>query len=249
MYFLRSKRFAAGIRSLKPAANRPLVCYVTDRKSLTGTGRGVSLISTILQNIQLAAHAGVDWVQLREKDLPAGQLLELARATIHLSKEQAAGTDHQPQTIINDRLDVALAARADGVHLGRESAPVLDVVRWCRAGNAPDRFVIGVSCHSLEEAREAETAKADYIFFGPVFETPSKQAFGTPQGIERLAEVCRTVQLPIIAIGGVDQENAARCIRAGAAGIAAIRIFQQSGNAKALTKWVASMHKLGGEEL
>lgn len=248
MYFLRSKRFAAGLRSLKPAANRPLVCYVTDRKSLTHTGMEVSLTSTILPNIQLAVHAGVDWLQLREKDLPAGQLLELARATVHLSKEQGAGTDHQLQTIINDRLDVALAARADGVHLGRESAPVLDVVRWCRAGNAPDRFVIGVSCHSLEDAREAETAKADYIFFGPVFETPSKQAFGTPQGIERLAEVCRAVRLPIIAIGGVDQENAALCIRAGAAGIAAIRIFQQSTDAKALTESVASMHNLRREE-
>src|ERR1700677_5299239 len=169
MYFLRSKRFAAGLRSLKPAANRSLVCYVTDRKSLTGTGMEVSLTLTILQNIQLAVHAGVDWVQLREKDLPAGQLLELARATIHLSKEQAAGTDHQPQTIINDRLDVALAARADGVHLGRESAPVRDVVRWCRAGNAPNGFVIGVSCHIWEEVREAENAQADTIFFGPGF--------------------------------------------------------------------------------
>ena len=234
---------------MKPAANRSLVCYVTDRKSLTGTGMEVSLTLTILQNIQLAVHAGVDWVQLREKDLPVGQLLELARATIHLSKEQAAGTDHQPQTIINDRLDVALAARADGVHLGRESAPVRDVVRWCRAGNAPNGFVIGVSCHSLEEVREAETANADYIFFGPVFETPSKQAFGRPQGTERLAEVCRTVQLPIIAIGGVDQENAALCIRAGAAGIAAIRIFQQSRDAKAVTESVASMHNLRREEL
>jgi thiamine-phosphate pyrophosphorylase len=100
----------------------------------------------------------------------------------------------------------------------------------------------------LEEAREAETAKADYIFFGPVFETPSKQTFGMPQGTERLAEVCRTVQLPIIAIGGVDQENTARCIRAGAAGIAAIRIFQQSRDAKAVTESVASMHNLRREE-
>jgi thiamine-phosphate pyrophosphorylase len=100
----------------------------------------------------------------------------------------------------------------------------------------------------LEEVREAETANADYIFFGPVFETPSKQAFGMPQGTERLAEVCRTVQLPIIAIGGVDQENAARCIRAGAAGIAAIRIFQQSRDVKALTESVASMHNPRREE-
>jgi thiamine-phosphate pyrophosphorylase len=249
MYFLRSKRFAAGLRSLKPAANRPIVCYVTDRKSLTGTGMGVSLTSTLLQNIQLAVHAGVDWVQLREKDLPAGQLVELARRAIHLIEEQAAEAEYPPRIIVNDRLDVALAAHADGVHLGRESAPVLDVVRWCRAGNAPARFVIGVSCHSLEEAREAETAKADYIFFGPVFDTPSKRAFGMPQGIERLAEVCRAVQLNVIAIGGVDQENAPACIRAGAAGIAAVRIFQQSRDAKAVTESVASVHNLRGEEL
>ncbi len=216
---------------------------------MTGTGMGLSLTSTILRNIQIAVRAGVDWVQLREKDLPAGQLVALARRTIRLIEEQAAERDHPPQIIVNDRLDVALAAHADGVHLGRESAPVLDVVRWCRAGNAPDRFVIGVSCHSLEEAHEAETAKADYIFFGPVFETPSKRAFGLPQGIERLAEVCRAVQVTVIAIGGVNQENAPACIRAGAAGIAAIRIFQQSPDAKAITKSVASMHNLRGEEL
>jgi thiamine-phosphate pyrophosphorylase len=249
MYCLRSKRFAAGLPSLKPAANKPIVCYVTDRKSLTGTGTEAALRSTILQNIEVALTAGIDWVQIREKDLPGGQLLELARRMVRLTQEQAAETERPAQIIINDRLDVALAAGAHGVHLGRESAPAREVVRWCRSGNAPDKFVIGVSCHSVEDAREAENAKADYIFFGPVFETPSKQAFGTSQGLEKLADVCRAVQMPVVAIGGVNEKNAAGCIRAGAAGIAAIRMFQGLADAKTIREPVACIHGLRREEV
>jgi thiamine-phosphate pyrophosphorylase len=96
----------------------------------------------------------------------------------------------------------------------------------------------------VKEAREAENAKAGYIFFGPVFETPSKQPFGAPQGIETLAEVCRAVPMPVVAIGGVNKQNAASCIGAGAAGIAAIRMFQESPDAKAVTESVASIHDL-----
>jgi thiamine-phosphate pyrophosphorylase len=216
---------------------------------LTSTGAEGAGTSTILQNIQAALAAGVDWVQVREKDLPGGQLLELARRTVHFSEEQAAETEGSARIIINDRLDVALAARAHGVHLGRESAPAWEVVRWCRGGNAPDGFAIGVSCHSVEEAREAENANADYIFFGPVFETPSKRAFGAPRGVERLAEVRLAVSMPVIAIGGVNQENAPDCIRAGAAGIASIRMFQESLDTKAIKETVASIHNLRGEEI
>jgi thiamine-phosphate pyrophosphorylase len=200
-----------------------------------------------LQSAHVALAAGVDWLQLREKDLPGGQLLEIARRMVSYAEEQAVETERHPRVIVNDRLDVALAAAADGAHLGRESAPAREVVRWCRAGNAPKRFVIGVSCHSPEDAREAENAKTDYIFFGPVFETPSKQAFGAPQGIERLAEVCRAVEVPVIAIGGVDQENAASCIRAGASGIAAIGMFQRSPDPKAIRESVASIQSLRGK--
>ncbi|MGB8524857.1 MAG: thiamine phosphate synthase, partial [Candidatus Acidiferrales bacterium] len=166
---------------MKPA-NKPIVCYVTDRKSLTGNRNEAALTSTILQNIQVALVAGVDWVQVREKDLQGVQLLELGRVAVGLAATHRKKTERAPRIIINDRLDVALAAGAHGVHLGRESAPAHEVVRWCRAGNAPNGFVIGVSCHSIEEAREAENAKADYILFGPVFETPSKLPFGAPQG-------------------------------------------------------------------
>ena len=150
--------------------------------------------------------------------------------------------------IVNDRLDVALAAGAHGVHLGHESLAAGDVVRWCRAGNARVDFAIGVSCHSLEEARKAESAKADYIFFGPIFETPSKMQFGAPRGLVKLAEVCRAVpNLKVIAIGGVNAENAASCIQAGAAGIAAIRMFQESDHSKAIKDAVAFIHNLGSE--
>jgi thiamine-phosphate pyrophosphorylase len=248
MCCLRSKRFAAGLPSLKPA-NKPIVCYVTDRKSSTSDRNEAALTSTLLQNIQAALAAGADWIQVREKDLRGGQLLEVGRVAVGLAAARGKKTGRAPRIIINDRLDVALAADAHGVHLGRESASAHEVVRWCRAGNAPNGFVIGVSCHSIEEAREAANAKADYILFGPVFETPSKLPFGTPQGIEKLAGVCRAVPMPVVAIGGVSQENAAACIRAGAAGIAAIRMFQDSPDTKAVTESVASIHELRGKEL
>jgi thiamine-phosphate pyrophosphorylase len=122
------------------------------------------------------------------------------------------------------------------VHLGRESAPAREVKKWCRAGHAPPGFLVGVSCHSLNEALAAEADGADYIFFGPVFATPSKEAFGPPQDIARLAEVCRSVRIPALAIGGISPENAAECLRAGAAGIAAIRLFQQTTDLPAVVE-------------
>jgi len=89
-------------------------------------------------------------------------------------------------------------------------------------------FLLGVSCHALESAKAAAAGGADYIFFGPVFPTPSKAAFGEPQGVKRLAEVCRSMPVPVLAIGGITLENAAACFTAGAAGIAAIRLFQDA---------------------
>lgn len=177
----------------------------------------------------------MDWVQIREKDLQARELLELARQAV-------AGTT--ARVLINDRLDVALAAGAAGVHLGHESATARVVVRWSRAGNAPAEFLVGVSCHNLEEAREAESAGANYIFFGPVFDTPSKRSFGPPQGITRLNKVCRVVRIPVIAIGGVNEENATECAHAGASGIAAIRLFQEAADAAALRDTVARLHRI-----
>jgi thiamine-phosphate pyrophosphorylase len=213
---------------------KSIVCYVTDRKALGAADPAGSLMT----RIQATVAAGVDWVQIRERDMPARDLLALARAAMNASGGRA-------RVLINDRLDVALTAGAAGVHLGGESVPARDAVRWCRGGNAPAEFLIGVSCHCLEDAREAEAAGASYAFFGPVFETPSKKLFGPPQGVERLAELCRLVRIPVIAIGGIREENAPECARAGAAGIAAIRMFQEPRGPAALRKALAPLRDGG----
>jgi len=186
--------------------------------------------------MRAAAAAGADWVQMREKDLCGRELLELAR--------EAVAGQGLARVIVNDRLDVALAAGAAGVHLGRESLAARDVVRWCRAGNAVADFLVGVSCHSLQEAREAESAGASYLFFGPVFDTPSKRGMGKPQGGGRLAEICRSVAIPVVAIGGVNEQNAAQCIRSGAAGVAAIRMFQEARDGAAMKDLIGRLHEL-----
>jgi thiamine-phosphate pyrophosphorylase len=219
-----------------PAARKnPIVCYVTDRKSLDSSGAS----PVLLANIRAAIAAGVDWVQIREKDLSARELLELTRAACRIANEEAGAStarqagSHAPATpariFVNDRLDVALAAGAAGVHLGGESAPTGEVVRWLRSGNARADFLVGVSCHNREEVLAAENSGASYAFFGPVFDSPAKRVFGAPHGVARLEEVCRSVKIPVIAIGGVNLENAGECLRAGASGIAAIRLFQREG--------------------
>jgi thiamine-phosphate diphosphorylase len=193
----------------------------------------------LLEKIRAAAQAGVDWIQIRENDLPARELLALVREAVSIMQLSAGKT----LVIVNDRLDVALAAGAAGIHLGGESAPAQEVVRWCRAGNAPAGFRIGVSCHNVQETHEAESAVADYALFGPIYDTPSKRSHGAPQGIARLKEVCAAVRIPVIAIGGVNEENAPECIRAGAAGIAAIRMFQEAKSTQALAEAVALLRR------
>jgi thiamine-phosphate pyrophosphorylase len=222
---------------------KAIVCYVTDRKSLDPADS----TARVREKIRMAIAAGADWVQIREKDLPGRVLLGIVRDAVDAATQMpAAGTrSRQVRVIVNERLDIALAAGAAGVHLGRESAPKREVVAWCRRGNADAEFSIGVSCHSLEEARAAESDGASYIFFGPIFETPSKKKFGMAQGIAKLAEVCAAVRISVIAIGGVNAENGGECIRAGAAGIAAIRLFQEASDAGELADTVERLHRGG----
>jgi thiamine-phosphate pyrophosphorylase len=212
----------------------PILCYVTDRKALSPIGS-----RSVGDSIRLAAGAGVDWIQIREKDISARELLALTQGAIR----DAYATSTGVRILLNDRLDIALAAGAAGVHLGGESAAIPDVVRWCRGGNAPPEFLIGVSCHRMEEAIEAERAGASYAFFGPVYETPSKRSFGPPQGIDRLRSVCRAVRFPVMAIGGLSEENTAEALKAGAAGIAAIRLFQQSKDVTSLKQLVERLRQ------
>lgn len=215
-----------------PRTHKPIFCYVTDGRAFefaplahhSSPGDSAPLRLRPLQDcIRRAAAAGADWIQIREKDLEGRSLVELARFASAETRAASA------RVLVNDRLDVALAAPAAGIHLGEQSLPLDTVIEWRRSAGPTD-FLIGVSCHSLESARAAGRSGANYIFFGPVFATPSKAAFGAPQGIERLREVCASVEIPVLAIGGVNLQNARACIAAGAAGIAAIRLFQQAAD-------------------
>jgi len=200
---------------------------VTDRRSLPLATPSAEF-SALLQKIAELARVGVDWVQIREKDLSARKLTALVQETAHCLP---AGPGKNPGTtriLINDRVDVALTQSAAGVHLGESCLAVDEVKRLVESQASTRDFLLGVSCHSLEGAKSAAVDGADYIFFGPVFATPSKAAFGEPQGVKRLAEVCRSVPIPVLAIGGITLENAATCFTAGASGIAAIRLFQDA---------------------
>jgi thiamine-phosphate pyrophosphorylase len=217
-----------------PLQANPILCYVTERQALRAAS-GEDALHALVRRISLVASAGVDWIQLREKDLDARTLLELACAAVKSAPKA--------RILVNDRLDVSLAVRAAGVHLGGGSLPVAMLVRWKMEGRAPADFLIGASCHSLEDARAAEHDGADYVFFGPVFSTPSKLQFGAPQGLARLAELCRAVRIPVLAIGGITPGNARSCLDSGAAGIAAIRLFQEAPDQAALNAVVAGLRR------
>jgi len=188
--------------------SRPLLYYITDRRGLRG--------GDPLPLVEQAVAAGVDLIQLRERDLSARELLALTEAA------QGRCRGSRTLLLVNDRLDIALAAGADGLHLPSHGLPVAEVRR-----RFPD-LLLGASCHNLEELRRAEEGGADFAVFGPVFETPSKRVYGPPVGLERLAEAARAARVPVLALGGITLENAGKCLRAGAAGMAAISLFQTS---------------------
>jgi len=216
-----------------PLAGResPLLCYVTDRRALR-VAHPAESSAALTQKIEEVAAADVDWVQIREKDLTASELASLIRRSLRIAAKSSAKHSAAIRVLVNDRLDVAIAERADGVHLGEKSLPVAQAKRLVesalRQHAIDESFLIGVSCHSIEAAKAAEGDGAQYIFFGPVFATPSKETFGPPQGAKRLEEVCASVSIPVLAIGGITLDNVESCIAAGAAGIAAIRLFQDA---------------------
>jgi thiamine-phosphate pyrophosphorylase len=186
-------------------APAPRLYLITDRTA-TGGRPLVDVVAAALEGARGRAHEVA--VQLREKDLGGRALLDLARALRAVTA--AAGV----QLYINDRVDVALAVGADGVHLGGRSLAPADV-----RAVAP-RLRIGVSTHSRAEVEAALAARADFAVFGPVFATPSKP--GCHTGLGPLKEVS-AMALPVVALGGVDVNNARSCIVAGAVGVACIR--------------------------
>ncbi|HEY3378015.1 MAG TPA: thiamine phosphate synthase [Armatimonadota bacterium] len=179
-------------------------CYlITDRRHTGGR--------PLVAALQAAAHAGIKAVQLREKDLTPRELYALA--------EEARGvlTPYGAQLLLNDRADVACAAQAAGVHLTTTSLTPAAARCALHAGS-----LVGVSTHTLAEARFAETFGADFITFGPVFYTASKAPYGVPRGLDALREVCAAVTIPVFALGGVTPERIPACLDAGAHGVAAI---------------------------
>jgi thiamine-phosphate pyrophosphorylase len=207
-----------------------ILCYVTDRLSLE-IPPGEDRERALLERIANAIAAGARWIQIREKDLETRALLRLTQGATAIFQAQERSS--QVRIIVNDRADVAWAAGAAGVHLGENSIPVREF-SGARAASGQRSFLLGASCHSLEAAIRAASDGADYLFFGPVFATPSKARFGPPHGVAKLREVCRAVNVPVLAIGGITAENATTCFEAGATGIAAIRLFQQARDLVAL---------------
>ena len=187
----------------------------------------------VLPLVEAAVAAKVPLFQIREKKLSARALYDLtARAT-----EITRGSD--TRLLVNDRADIARAAGAVGVHLTTQSLPA-GVVRNIYG----PEFLIGVSTHSLEEARAARADGADFVVFGPIFETESKREFGDPQGLSRLAEVTSDLRgFPVVAIGGITLENARACFEAGASGVAAIRLFNDAQRMSSIVERIRSVYK------
>lgn len=180
------------------------LCLITDRHQVP-VGR------TLVQAVHAALEGGVRGVQLREKDLAAAALYPLALELRGLTRRYGA------RLLINDRIDVALAVEADGVHLGRGSLPV-DAARRILGS----RLLIGASTHRIEEVQDAVRAGADYVTFGPVYSTPSKLPYGDPVGIPLLAEACGSATIPLFALGGITRERLPEVRAAGCRRIACI---------------------------
>jgi thiamine-phosphate pyrophosphorylase len=222
-------------------ADQPLLYYITDRKAFAGDEHGRR--HSLLEKIEEAASCGVDYIQLREKDLPARELELLACEAVRaVRRSSTLGIgNRKPGTtlLINSRTDVALAAGADGVHLRSNDVSSSDVrAVWLRTDGSsvgsvrslddkpPLTPVIGISCHSVDEVTRAAAEGADFTVFGPVFE--KKDSAGSRAvGLAMLQAAC-AVRIPVLALGGVTIENAQFCLEAGAAGIAAIRLFQEN---------------------
>lgn len=197
-----------------------LLYYITDRSQFPGDER--ERRERLLEKITEAARCGVDYVQLREKDLSGRDLETLAREAM----ERIRASGGETRLLINSRSDIALAAGADGVHLRSEDVSPEEVRRiWCAAKGVA-KPIVAVSCHTETEVAAAEKAGANFVVFGPVFgkkDAPEMRA----AGLELLRRVCRNT-IPVFALGGVTAENAAWCTDAGAKGVAGIRLFQEN---------------------
>jgi thiamine-phosphate pyrophosphorylase len=226
---------------------RCLLYYITDRAAFPGDE--ATRRRRLLEKIAEAARADVDYIQFREKDLPTRDLESLAREAVRIIAELRTGNrELRTALLINSRTDIALAVRADGVHLrGDDVSPqdISDVWQGSRRANSyggnparqllPPAPLIGVSCHSPAEVTKAAAAAATFALFAPVFEKKDAQ----PAGLLGLKQACQA-KIPVLALGGITLANARSCLAAGAAGIAAIRLFQEDNIAAVVQRLCSS---------
>ena len=206
----------------------PIVYPITSGTTSPQTTPDDPQFFQILQLVRAAVDADVPLLQIREKLLHARVLFDLVARAVEITRGS------RTRLLVNDRSDIARAAGADGVHLTAQSLPVGVVRNICGA-----EFLIGVSTHSLEDARAAHVAGADFVLFGPVFETESKRAYGEPQGLDKLRDVTRALgEFPVVAIGGITLENVEECFRAGARGVAAIRLLNDTENMASIVETI-----------
>ena len=194
---------------------------------------GTATVQQILQLVEAGVAARVPLFQIREKTLSGRALYELTARAVEITR----GSD--TRLLVNDRSDIARAAGADGVHLTSQSLPAAIL----RATYGPE-FLIGVSTHSLDEARAAQAGGADFVVFGPVFETESKREFGEPQRLNKLEQVTSELRdFPVVAIGGITLDNVRACFDAGARGVAAIRLLNDAERMSSIVESIRSDYK------
>jgi thiamine-phosphate pyrophosphorylase len=194
---------------------KPVSYLISSGQTTPATTSSGKDFQDILKLIDAAVAAKIDLIQVREKHLSTKVLYELVACAADITRSSAT------KLLVNDRADVAALAGADGVHLITDSLPAA-VVRQAFGSD----LLIGVSTHSLDQVKAARDAQADFVVFGPVFQTPSKEQYGPPVGLAQLKQVCAKLNgFPVLAIGGVSESNFADCLGAGARGVAAIRMF------------------------
>ena len=212
-------------------ADRCLLYYITDRTQFSGDepARRCALLVKIAE----ATRANVHYIQLREKDLSTRELEQLAREAAHTIQQlRAENRELRTRLMINSRTDIAIAVGADGVHLRSDDIPAFEArdvwrqaLAWSSQPAAPNPS-IAVSCHTQAEVLRAQSQGADFAVFAPVFEKKDRPDI-EPAGLAALREACQA-KIPVLALGGVTLDNAASCLQAAAAGIAAIRLFQEN---------------------
>jgi thiamine-phosphate pyrophosphorylase len=188
---------------------RPLFYYITDSRQLNGI--------SVIRCVRRALDWGVDFIQIREKELSERDLYELTCRIVSLARSTKC------RVLVNGRADVALAAGADGVHLPSTGLSISDIRSWI-----PENFIAGVSVHSLREIRDAEAQNADYILVGHVFPTKSKEGYGPSLGLDFLRNACKSTNVPVLGLGGMNPERIDPVLKTGAVGIAGISLFQNS---------------------